>query len=229
MDAKEIAARSAVAAIESGMVVGLGTGSTALVALHVLAERIRNESLRIVGIPTSVATESAALELQIPIASLAAHPEIDLAFDGADQVDAGLRCIKGYGGALLREKIVARCAQRFLVMVDPAKLSPALDKPVPVEVVPFGAGAARVRLEALGGKPKLRLAAGNPYVTDNGNQIFDVDFGRIDDPGVLAPLLDALPGVVDHGLFVDLVTELHVGEAKGALVMRRIEKLPPVS
>jgi ribose 5-phosphate isomerase A len=229
MDAKEIAARSAVAAIESGMVVGLGTGSTALVALHVLAERIRNESLRIVGIPTSVATESAALELQIPIASLAAHPEIDLAFDGADQVDAGLRCIKGYGGALLREKIVARCAQRFLVMVDPSKLSPALDKPVPVEVVPFGAGAARVRLEALGGKPKLRLAAGSPYVTDNGNQIFDVDFGRIDDPGVLAPLLDALPGVVDHGLFVDLVTELHVGEAKGALVMRRLEKLPPVS
>lgn len=218
-DAKEIAARSAVSRVESGMIVGLGTGSTALIAVRLLAERVHNEGLRIVGIPTSLATERAAQEFEIPLATLEAHPEIDLAFDGADQVNAQLCCIKGYGGALLREKIVARCASRFLVMVDPSKLSEALDKPVPVEVLPFGLGAARAGLEALGGKPKLRQANGAPVVTDNGNQILDVDFGPIELPHVLAGGISGLPGVIDHGLFVDLVTELHVGEISGPRVV----------
>lgn len=218
-DAKEIAARSAVSRVQSGMIVGLGTGSTALIAVRLLAERIQQEGLRVVGIPTSLATERAANELQIPLATLEAHPEIDLAFDGADQVDAKLCCIKGYGGALLREKIVARCASRFLVMVDPSKLSETLDKPVPVEVLPFGLGAARAGLEALGGKPKLRTANGAPVVTDNGNQIFDVDFGRIERPQDVAARIAALPGVIDHGLFVNLVTELHIGEPSGARIV----------
>jgi ribose 5-phosphate isomerase A len=220
-DAKEIAARSAVSRVQSGMVVGLGTGSTALIAVRLLAERIQREGLRVVGIPTSLATERAANELQIPLATLEAHPEIDLAFDGADQVDAELRCIKGYGGALLREKIVARCASRFLVMVDASKLSQTLDKPVPVEVLPFGLGAARAGLEALGGKPKLRRVDGAAVITDNGNQIFDVDFGPMEHPQEVAARIAALPGVIDHGLFVDLITELHVGEPSGPRVVNR--------
>jgi ribose 5-phosphate isomerase A len=221
VDGKEIAARSAVAAIRSGMIVGLGSGSTSLRAVEVIAERMHSEGLRITGVPTSTATERAARELGIPIATLDEQPQLDLAVDGADQIDAHLACIKGYGGALLREKIVARCAKRFLVMVDPSKVSQALDKAVPVEVLPFAFGVARRHLEALGGRPRRRLApAGGPYVTDNGNHILDVEFGRIVDPGTLAAKLAAIPGVADHGLFVGLVHELHIGEPAGARVVR---------
>lgn len=224
MDGKEIAARSAVAAIRSGMIVGLGSGSTSLRAVEVIAERMRSEGLRITGVPTSTATERAARELGIPLATLDEQPQLDLAVDGADQIDAHLACIKGYGGALLREKIVARCAKRFLVMVDPSKVSQALDKAVPVEVLPFAFGVARRHLEALGGRPRRRQApAGGPYVTDNGNHILDVEFGRIADPGTLAAKLAAIPGVADHGLFVGLVHELHIGEPAGARVVRAPE------
>ena len=221
MDAKEVAARSAVAAIESGMAVGLGSGTTSLRAVHVLAERIRNEKLEIVGVPTSVATEHEARSLGIPVATLEEQPELDLAIDGADQVDERLACIKGYGGALVREKIVARCAQRFLVMVDPSKLAAVLDKPVPVEVLPFGWAVAWRALVRLGGHPHMRRADGEPYLTDNGNYILDVDFGRMSDPGNLAGRIARIPAVVDHGLFVDIVTELHVGEPQGPRVVRR--------
>lgn len=221
MDGKEIAARSAVAAIRNGMIVGLGSGSTSLRAVEVIAERMRAEGLRITGVPTSSGTERAARELGIPLTTLDEQPQLDLAVDGADQVDARLACIKGYGGALLREKIVARCAKRFLVMVDPSKVSETLDKAVPVEVLPFAFGVARRHLEALGGRPKQRLAAaGGPYVTDNGNHILDVEFGRIADAAALAAQLAAIPGVADHGLFVGLVYELHVGEPAGARVVR---------
>lgn len=221
MDAKEIAARSAVAAIESGMVVGLGSGTTSLCAVHVLAERIRNEKLEIVGVPTSVATEREARALGIPLATLEEKTELDLAIDGADQVDEQLACIKGYGGALVREKIVARCARRFLVMVDPSKLAPVLDKPVPVEVLPFGWAVAWRELVALGGHPHMRRSEGEPYRTDNGNYILDVDLGRMADPAALATRIAALPAVVDHGLFVGIVSELHVGESRGARIVRR--------
>jgi len=221
VDAKEIAARSAVAAIESGMVVGLGSGTTSLCAVHVLAERIRNEKLEIVGVPTSVATEREARALGIPLATLEEKTELDLAIDGADQVDEQLACIKGYGGALVREKIVARCARRFLVMVDPSKLAPVLDKPVPVEVLPFGWAVAWRELVALGGHPHMRRSEGEPYRTDNGNYILDVDLGRMADPAALATRIAALPAVVDHGLFVGIVSELHVGESRGARIVRR--------
>jgi ribose 5-phosphate isomerase A len=220
VDAKETAARSAVAAIEDGMVVGLGSGSTSLRAVHVLAERIRNEKLSIVGVPTSTVTEREARELGIPLATLEEQPVLDLAVDGADQVDDRLACIKGYGGALVREKIVARCARRFLVMVDPSKLAPVLDKPVPVEVLPFGWAVAWRHLVELGGQPHMRSADGKPYTTDNGNYILDVAFGAIADPGALAARIAALPAVLDHGLFVDLVSELHIGEPRGPRVVR---------
>lgn len=224
MDGKEIAARSAVAAIRNGMVVGLGSGSTSLRAVEVIAERMRNEGLSITGVPTSIATERAARESGIVLATLDEQPQLDLAVDGADQIDAHLACIKGYGGALLREKIVARCAKRFLVMVDPSKVSEFLDKAVPVEVFPFASGVARRRLEAMGGRPRQRMAAsgGGPYVTDNGNHILDVEFGRIADPGALAARLADLPGVADHGLFVGLVHEMHVGDPAGARVVRAL-------
>lgn len=212
MDAKERAARSAVAAIEGGMVVGLGTGSTAEKAIQALAERIRDEGLRVVCVPTSLATERAAQALEIPLTTLEAHSDLDLALDGADQVDDDLACIKGYGGALMREKIVARCARRFLLMVDASKLSPTLDKPVPVEVLPFGLGAARRFLEEMGGRPALRKQEGQVYVTDNGNQVLDVAFGAMPDPTDIARRIAAIPGVVDHGLFVGIATEMHVGE-----------------
>lgn len=224
MDPKERAARSAVAAVQNGQILGLGTGSTSMQALQVLAERIREEKLEVLGVPTSVATQKECERLGIPLTTLDVHPELDLAFDGADQVDGSLAVIKGYGGALLREKIVARCAQRFLIMVDSSKMSEQLRIAVPVEIVPFGLGAAWRRLEGLGGKPRLRLAAGAPYVSDNGNQILDVDFGAIADPAALAAQLDAIPGVMDHGLFVGLVDEVHVADATSARVIRRTER-----
>jgi ribose 5-phosphate isomerase A len=221
MDAKERAARSAVAEVCSGQILGLGTGSTAMKALQALAERIHQEKLEVLGVPTSLATEREAQRLGIPLTSLEVHPELDLAFDGADQVDAQLNAIKGYGGALLREKIVARCAKRLLLMVDVSKLSETLRIPVPVEIVPFGMGAAWQRLEALRGHPRLRLAGDVPFVSDNGNHILDVNFGVIEDAADLAAALDAIPGVMDHGLFVGLAGELHVGEANSSRVVRR--------
>jgi ribose 5-phosphate isomerase A len=221
MDAKELAARSAVARIETGMALGLGSGSTAMKMLQVLAERMRSEGLQVVGVPTSLATEIEARRLGIPLVTLEERPHLDLALDGADQVDAALCCIKGYGGALLREKIVARCAARLLIMIDASKRAAQLDKPVPVEVLPFGIGPARRGLEELGGTPQLRHAGGAPYVTDNGNHILDVDFGPIPKPAKLAARIAAVPGVVDHGLFVDLVAELHIGAGDAAQVVRR--------
>jgi ribose 5-phosphate isomerase A len=221
VEAKEIAARSAVAAIESGMVIGLGSGSTSLCAVQVLGERVQRENLSVIGVPTSVATEHEARARGIPLATLEEQPELDLTVDGADQVDGDLNCIKGYGGALVREKIVALCSARLLVMVDPSKLAPRLDKPVPVEVLPFAWSVAWRRLVDLGGHPQMRHLDNKPYVTDNGNYILDVAFGRIDDPAALAARIASLPGVIDHGLFVGLVHELHIGEASGARVMRR--------
>ena len=225
MDGKEIAARSAVAAIRDGMVVGLGSGSTSLYAVRLLAARVRDERLRIRGVPTSTTTEGVAQSLGIELVTLEEAPQLDVAIDGADQVDKELACIKGYGGALLREKIVARCSKRFLVMVDPSKLADVLDKPVPVEVLPFGMGAARRGLEGLGGRPVLRVdAEKKPVRTDNDNLVLDVAFGRILDPAELARRIASVPGVLDHGLFVDLVDELHVGEAEGAQILTRMSR-----
>ena len=221
MDGKERAARSAIAEVRSGQVLGLGTGSTAMRALQALAERIRDESLDVVGVPTSLATQREAARLGIPLTTLGEHTQLDLAFDGADQVDPNLVAIKGYGGALLREKIVASCARRVLIMVDDSKLAEMLDLAVPVEVLPFALGVARKRLANLGGVPKLRLEGGEPYVTDNGNPILDVDFGAIAEPAELGGRIAAVPGVVGHGLFIDLIDELHIGSAESGRVVRK--------
>ncbi len=220
MDAKERAARSAVAQVESGQVLGLGTGSTAALALRALAERIAREKLDVIGVPTSLATQRECETLGIPLTTLTEHPQLDLAFDGADQVDAQLHAIKGYGGALLREKIVARCAKRLLLMVDSSKLSETLNKRVPVEVLPFALGAARFALEKLGGQPQQRMLNDAPYVSDNGNHILDVDFGIIAEPAKLAARIANVVGVMDHGLFVGLTSELHVGDREQAWIVQ---------
>jgi len=221
MTPKERAARSAVAVIRDGDVVGLGTGSTVYFGLVALAERIRAERLRVLGVPTSVSTQNHCLELGIPLTDLEQHPRLDTAFDGADQVDARLDAIKGYGGALLREKIVARCAARLLLIVDESKVADTLNKAVPVEVLPFGVGAAQQGLVQLGGQPRLRQVNDKTFVSDNGNWILDVEFGDMPNPTELAARIDALPGVMDHGLFVGLASEVHVADEHRVRVLRR--------
>jgi len=212
---KKMAAESAVAQVLDGMVVGLGTGSTAEFVLLALARRIR-EGLRITGVPTSERAAARARELSIPLTELTGP--IDIAIDGADEVDSRtLDVIKGRGGALLREKIVAQAAERFIVVVDQTKLVDTLGAgPVPVEVVPFG---WQVTARRIASKCERR-----DLVTDNGNYILDCHFGPIASPATLAADLDRTVGVVEHGLFLGLATEVHVGTLKG--VRRLLRQLP---
>ncbi|MCU1335772.1 MAG: ribose 5-phosphate isomerase [Bryobacterales bacterium] len=218
-----MAAESAVAQVSSGMIVGLGTGTTEEFVLLALARRIR-EGLRITGVPTSEHTAARARELGIPLTELGAKP-IDIAIDGADEVERDtLHLIKGHGGALLREKIVAQASARFLVVIDQTKMVNVLGVgPVPVEVVPFGWRATARRIESLGAKPERR-----EFLTDSGNFILDCAFGPIQAPESLANDLDHVVGVVEHGLFIGLATEVHVGEASGVQVLtkRDLRQLP---
>ena len=174
--------------IEPGMVIGLGTGSTAIFATRRIAQRLSSGALRdIVAVPTSLATEAAAIELGIPLTSLAAHPRVDITIDGADEVDPDFNVIKGGGGAHLREKIVAQATERLVIVVDESKLSPQLgvNWPVPVEVIPFNWESQAAYLRSLGGAPALRLEGGGAFQTDQGNIILDCDFGPIADPAGL--------------------------------------------
>jgi ribose 5-phosphate isomerase A len=211
---KRMAAESAVAQVSNGMTVGLGTGSTAEFVLLALARRIR-EGLRITGVPTSEHTAARARELGIALGELDGKSVVDIAIDGADEVEQGtLHLIKGRGGALLREKIVAQASARFLVVVDQTKLVKVLGAgPVPVEVVPFGWHATARRLQDLGGRPERR-----DFVTDSGNLILDCAFDPIQAPESLASDLDHIAGVVEHGLFISLATEVHVGAPSGVQV-----------
>jgi len=215
--AKRRAGKSAADAVDDGMVVGLGTGSTAAHAIERLGERV-DAGLDIEGIPTSFQSRKLARQSAIPVTTLSeATP--DIAIDGADQVANGV-LIKGGGGAHAREKVVGTAADRFLVVVDPRKEAETLDEVVPIEVLPSARRPVRERLETLGGTPTLRDASlkDGPVVTDNGNLLFDCDFGRIDQPGPLATDLAAIPGVVEHGLFVDIADEIHVGTDDGVHV-----------
>jgi ribose 5-phosphate isomerase A len=214
---KRMAAESAAAQVASGMTVGLGTGSTAAFVLEALGIRIR-DGLRITGVPTSEATAARARELGIP---LALDVVTDIAIDGADEVDPRtLNLIKGRGGALLREKIVAQATRRFLVVVDETKLVFQLGAGLlPVEVAPFGWQATARRLENLGAQLQRR-----DFVTDNGNYILDCSFGLMDNPESLASQLDHIAGVVEHGLFIGLTAEVHVGKPSGAQILRQLPK-----
>jgi len=224
-DLKRQAAERAVAYVESGMVVGLGEGSTAAFAVRRIAQLLEEGKLRdILGVPCSRKVEAEARGLGIPLTTLNEHPVIDLTIDGADEVDPDLNMIKGGGGALLREKIVAQASRREIIAVDESKLSPALGThwPVPVEVVPFGWRTQAAFLESLGAEPVLRLADdGTPFETDQGNLILDCDFGPIPDPAQLALRLKARSGIVEHGLFLELATEVVVAGEVGVRHIRR--------
>ncbi len=215
---KQISAESAAAEVTDGMVVGLGTGSTAKLAVDVLGIRVR-KGLKIIGIPTSERTATQAKQLGIQLATLADYAHIDLTIDGADEVQLGtLHLIKGHGGALLREKIVASASRKFTVIVDQSKLVEKLGThfEVPIEVVQFGWQAAARKLVDPGGKPAMRLGAdGTPFMSDGGHYIIDCAFGAIENPEALAKELDGVVGVVEHGLFLGMCSKVLVGENQG--------------
>ena len=223
---KQQAADQVLTYIQSGMIVGLGAGSTAILAVRGLAGRLyRGELSDIQGIPCSRAIEAEARRLGIPLTTLEDHPVIDLTFDGADEVDPALNLIKGGGGALLREKIVAQASRREVIIVDESKLSPALGThwAVPVEVIPFGYRTQAAYLESLGAQVRLRPgdAAEGPFRTDQGNFILDSAFGPIPDPVDLGARLDARTGIVCHGLFLGIADEVIVASASGIKRLKR--------
>lgn len=222
---KRAAAEAAVELVRSGMVVGLGHGSTARYALLKLAELLQAGKLaNVVGIPCSSQVEREARELGIPLGTLENVPELDLTIDGADEVDPALNLIKGGGGALLREKIVAQASRREVIVVDESKMSPKLGTrfPVPVEIVPFGWRGQVRFLEGLGARVALRLdQRGRPFVTDHGHWILDCHFGPVEDPWALDRELNSRAGIVEHGLFLGLATDLFVGTSSG---VRHISK-----
>lgn len=216
---KQKAAQKAVAFVESGMVVGLGTGSTAIWAVRHLGELIaRGELTAILAIPTSVATERQARKLKIALTTLQDHPHVDLVIDGADEVDPDFNLIKGGGGALLREKIVAQASKRVIIIVDESKLSSRLgaQRAVPVEVIPFGWKSQQKFVEDMGAAASLRTGSdGSVFRTDQRNYILDCRFGPIENAVQLARRLKNRTGIVEHGLFLDMATDLIVARPSG--------------
>jgi ribose 5-phosphate isomerase A len=214
---KELAARAAVEYVKDGYVVGLGTGSTARYVVLALGERVR-AGLRIKGVPTSRQTAELARQQGIPLIDQDNVWTIDVAIDGADQVDPAFNLIKGGGGALLKEKIVAASAKQFIVMVDHTKRVPVLGGsfPLPIEIVPFGWGSTARAIEVLTkSRVVLRERNGAPFTTESGNVIVDVHIDRIDQPKALEIALNQIPGVVETGLFVNRTDVLIVGTAQG--------------
>ncbi len=220
---KREAAEHAVTLIEPGMVVGLGYGSTAIFALRRIAVLLASGELRdIIGVPCAKSIGEEAHRLGIPLTTLEEHPVVDLTIDGADEVDPALNVIKGGGGALLREKIVAQASRREIIVVDEGKLSDHLGThwALPVEVVSFGWGSHLPLLREMGAEPVMRLRAdGSPFITDHGNLILDCNFGPMTapnlDPATIAAILDRRTGIVGHGLFLGLATDLIVASPKG--------------
>ena len=217
--AKRRAGRHAAEGVDDGSVVGLGTGSTAAHAIRALGDAV-DAGLEVTGVATSYQARETAREAGVPLTGLEDVERLDVAIDGADQV-AGAALLKGGGAAHAREKVVAAAADRFVVVVDESKLVGAIDGPVPVEVLPAARTVVAARIAAdLGAEVDLRWATDKdgPVVTDNGNLVLDCDFGEIDDPAGLGEALDRLPGSVEHGLFVGLADEIHVGTGSGVEV-----------
>lgn len=211
---KRLAASQAVAEIQSGMVVGVGAGSTSLIAAELLAARLAEGSLRdLACVPCSNEVGARLRALGIEPVDLSTRPTIDLTIDGADEVDGNLDLVKGLGGALLHEKMVAQASRREIIMVDESKLVPRLCTrcPLPVEVFSFGWRAEEAYLRGLGATPVLRLRGGQPFVTDEGNLILDCRFAPLDDPSALARELQARAGIAGHGIFLGLASEVFVG------------------
>ena len=217
---KAAAARKSLEYVKDGMVVGLGSGSTATFAIQFLGELVR-DGLKIRGIPTSRASGELARSLNIPLTSFDEVDHTDVTIDGADEVAPGLALIKGGGGALLHEKIVAAASHRLVIVADEHKLVQRLGRfPLPVEVIPFAAGSVRRKLEALGANPVLRTGHdGSPFITDEGNYIFDCHYGEILDPPAVAQSLKSITGLVEHGLFLGLASVAIVAGPAGSRVI----------
>jgi ribose 5-phosphate isomerase A len=219
---KRIAAQKAVEFVENDMIVGLGTGSTVKYALKNLGERVQ-EGLSIKGIPTSNETKKIAMKYNIPIVSLSEYPEIDITIDGADEVDSNLNLIKGGGGALTREKIIAYHSKMVIIITDDSKVvkSLGIDFPLPIEVVKFEWQATKRAIEKIGCNVELRKIFDDPFITDNGNYILDCEFERINDPEQLEQDINMIPGVVENGLFIGVATKVIVGSKKGIMTLER--------
>jgi len=218
--AKKAAAEAAAAYVKDGMTVGLGTGSTVKFMVDELGRRVREEGLQIRGVPTSVATQMQATDVGIPLIDLDEVIAFDVTIDGADEVDPQLDLIKGLGGALLREKIVASLTKLQIIVVDPTKMVDKLGtrSPLPVEVLPFGVSVVKRKLEAMGLKPELRMRAGEPVVTDNDNLVLDVYFADgIADARQLELDLNNTPGVVENGLFLGMTQRVIIGDPEGGV------------
>ena len=222
---KKNCALAAVKQITSGMIVGLGTGSTANYMIDELGKKCRDKSFQIKGIPTSERTAQRAQTAGIELTSLETHSDIDVTIDGTDQFDPHLSLIKGHGGALLREKIVAAASIKMIVITDDSKQSSHLgtDLAVPVEVLPFGYPSVAKQLSKLSAKVTQRLDSntGQPFITDSGNWIIDCDFGVIEHPADLETTLNLIPGVVENGLFVGQADMVLIGSAEGVQVIHR--------
>ncbi|WP_456468885.1 ribose-5-phosphate isomerase RpiA [Archaeoglobus sp.] len=217
-DGKYNAAKLALELVKDGMVLGIGSGSTVEIFLNLLGERIRKEEMEIYGVPTSYQSHFAAIRNGIKIVDLLEHSEPDLCIDGADQVDSKMNCIKGGGGAMTREKIVACASKKVAIIVDESKLVEKLSMPVPVEVLPFAYGYVSKKLKGLGAEVKLRHGSGKvgPTITDNGNFILDCDFGEIVNEKVerLEKDINSVSGAVENGLFPKvIVDEVLVGKS----------------
>lgn len=214
---KQTVAQASLRFVSDGDIVGLGTGSTASYAVKFLGERVRG-GLKIVGVPTSNRTKELASSLGIPLTTLDQVAQIDVTIDGADEFDPQLALIKGGGGALLHEKIVAFASRRLVIIADSSKQVPVLGRfPVPVEVIAFAQPMVRRKVEALGASVTLRVAGDAPFLTDEGHHILDCHFSSIPDVPALARKLSDMPGIVEHGLFVHMATVVLV--AKGADVL----------
>lgn len=222
---KREAAEAAGKLIEDGMIVGLGTGTTAAIFISVLARRISQENLRVAGIPTSDQTANLALRQGVPLTTFADHTQIDLTIDGADEVEVStLFLIKGHGGALLREKIVASASKRMIVVADQTKLVERLGSrtSVPVEVVQFGWQSTESKLRQIGAQTSLRLNSDQkPFTTDSGNYIIDCSFGPMERPKDIAHHLDHVTGSVEHGLFLGFASQVLVGGRDGVKILTR--------
>ena len=223
---KKNAALEAVKHVKDGFIVGLGSGSTAAYAIEEIGNRIKHEALRVLGVPTSYQALLLAVKHRIQITTLEEHPTLDLTIDGADQIDEELNLIKGMGGALAREKIVAFTSKKLVIVADESKKVKVLGEnnhPVPIEVLPFATPIVMRKIGEIGGKPILREGTKKvgPVITDNGNVIIDVDFGLIHNPEKLERELKMLSGVVETGLFVKMAKLVFVGKRSG---VEKLEK-----
>ncbi len=224
-EAKRRVALEAVKHLQEDFIVGLGSGSTAAYVIQEIGRQMLQDGLRVLGVPTSSQAMMLAMRSGIPLTTLDEYPSLDLAIDGADQLDKKLNLIKGGGGALTREKIVASAAKQFIVVADETKLVEKLGTNcrVPVEVLPFALATATASIEELGGKPLLRESGGKvgAVVTDNGNYIIDIDFGPVKDAEELNQRLKLIPGVVETGLFIQMADIVYLGKADGIIKLKK--------